>query len=143
MAFKMKGWSNTPYVKNKTPYRDHGPEHNVDLGPVYAPGAEPTYETHEYIDKSGNIVSNQYLQEEEGAIKPRNWNRQDDWQQYVDRRTKYNPTTSQDVQAPGVERYTRDLSIEDPNNPGSYIRTPGKSGWVFDPKKGRYDKGYG
>ena len=142
MAFKMKGWSNTPYVKNKTPYRDHGPEHNVDLGPVYAPGAEPIYGTHEYIDESGNRVSNQYLQEEEGAIKPRNWDRQNYWQQYVDRRTQYNPTTSQDVQAPGIERYTKNLSIEDPNNPGSYIRTPGKSGWVFDPR-GKYDRGYG
>ena len=27
MAFKMQGWSSAPYRKNKTPYRDHGPQH--------------------------------------------------------------------------------------------------------------------
>ena len=119
MAFKMRSGKGTNF-------KDLGSSKSVfkqNEDPIYAPGQEPVYG----VDKSGD----RFLKEKDDAIKPKNWDRRRVVDEYVDRRGEHNR-----------DYYEKDKVIPDPDNPGSYIKTPGKGGYVFD-QKGDYDKGYG
>ena len=119
MGFKMRSGKRTNFKdlgSSKSSFKQEDP--------TYAPGQEPVYGIDEYGDK--------YLKEKEGAIKPKNWEGRKERDEYH----------KMEVKGPYEERYKKDLTVPEGSEDGSYVKTPGKSGWAFE-TGGDYDKGYG